>query len=296
MDAIKEVPVFKLYGETVNWSTPDLLHMESIPERSGPHDWHIHPHQHADLVQVLYVQHGQATLEIEDHELSFRQPALQVVPPLCVHGFRFSEDVRGFVLSLALPMVEASAQSLGTRLLTVPHCHLLKPEDHVFMSSLFDRLWVDYQGREEGRDAMLSSLVKVLLIWLHRGERKQSGIRTSHDRGEEYVSGFLELLEKHFREHWPIERYATQLGISAPHLNSLCRRLCHQSALQVVHQRLVLEAKRCLVYTSMTVSELSDSLGFTEPAYFSRFFKRYTGLPPRDFRQHGGGRGVDGSR
>src|SRR5690606_40769582 len=92
-------------------------------------DWHIHPHQHADLVQVLYVQHGHATLEIEGRELSFRQPALQVVPPLCVHGFRFAEDVNGFILSLALPLVEDSAQTLGTRLLTSPHCHLLEHDD-----------------------------------------------------------------------------------------------------------------------------------------------------------------------
>lgn len=296
MNAIKEVPVFKLYGETVNWSAPDLLHMESIAERSVLHDWHIHPHQHADLVQVLYVQHGHATLEIEGRELSFRQPALQVVPPLCVHGFRFAEDVNGFILSLALPLVEDSAQTMGTRLLTSPHCHLLEHDDHLFMTSLFERLWLDYQGREEGRDAMLASLVKVLLIWLHRRERETSGIRSSLDRGEEYVARFLELLEQHFREHWPIERYASQLKISTPHLNSLCRRLCHQSALQMVHQRLVLEAKRCLVYTSMTVSEVSDSLGFTEPAYFSRFFKRYTGVPPREFRLHGGRQGINESR
>src|SRR5690606_41225508 len=58
-----------------------------------------------------------------------RQPALQVVPPLCVHGFRFAEDVNGFILSLALPLVEDSAQTLGTRLLTSPHCHLLEHDD-----------------------------------------------------------------------------------------------------------------------------------------------------------------------
>lgn len=292
MNATKAVPVFKLYGETASWSTPDLLHMESIPERSGPHDWHIHPHQHADLVQLLYVQHGQAEVDIEGRRFSYGQPVIQVVPPLCVHGFRFSEDVRGLVLSLALPMVEDSAQLMGTRLLAAPRCHLLSEADHSFVASLFERLWMDYLGREEGRDVMLSSLIRVLLIWLHRGEQQHGGVRTAHDRGEEYVAGFLQLLEQHFREHWPIERYAARLGISAPHLNALCRRLCHQSALQVINQRLALEAKRCLIYTSMTVSEVSDSLGFTEPAYFSRFFKRHAGLPPREFRQQGGERGV----
>src|SRR5690606_11461748 len=105
MNAIKEVPVFKLYGESVNWSSPDLWHMESSAERSLLHDWHIHSHQHADLAHVLYVQHGHATLKLEGWELSFRQPALQVVPAICVHGFRFAEDVNGFILSPVLTMV-----------------------------------------------------------------------------------------------------------------------------------------------------------------------------------------------
>jgi len=56
-----------------------------------------------------------------------------------------------------------------------------------------------------------------------------------------------------------------------------------------LHQRLLLEAKRELVYTSMTISQISDQLGFSEPAYFSRFFKRMTGRSLKEFRQQPSG-------
>ncbi|KFX71723.1 hypothetical protein TMS3_0107315 [Pseudomonas taeanensis MS-3] len=87
-------------------------------------------------------------------------------------------------------------------------------------------------------------------------------------------------------------QYATDLAraggekvqLSAAHLNALCRRLAGQSALQLINQRLLLEAKRCLVYTAMTINQVSDSLVFSEPAYFSRFFKRGSGLTPKAFR------------
>src|SRR3990167_2421429 len=59
------IPVFKLYGETGVWPTPDLIHCESIAERSRLHDWEIKPHRHSDLVQLLYVQDGCAELEVE---------------------------------------------------------------------------------------------------------------------------------------------------------------------------------------------------------------------------------------
>ncbi len=58
------VPVFKLYGETTAWPTPDLIHCESIPERSKIHEWEIKPHRHGDLVQLLYVQSGRAVLKL----------------------------------------------------------------------------------------------------------------------------------------------------------------------------------------------------------------------------------------
>ena len=59
------IPVFKLYGEPLGWPTPDLLHSESIAARSRLHHWEIKPHQHAELFQLLYVQRGQAQVEIE---------------------------------------------------------------------------------------------------------------------------------------------------------------------------------------------------------------------------------------
>ena len=67
---------------------------------------------------------------------------------------------------------------------------------------------------------------------------------------------------------------AEALGLSVAHLNSLCRRLAGQSALQILHQRVLLEAKRELVYTSLTINQLADSLGFADPAYFSDVFAR----------------------
>ena len=132
---------------------------------------------------------------------------------------------------------------------------------------------------------MLQSLISALLVWVGRRSQALEHAETQgQDRGREHLQRFTRLLESHFREHRPIEQYASELGISAAHLNALCRRLAGQSALQLINQRLLLEAKRSLVYTAMTINQVSDSLGFSEPAYFSRFFKRGSGLSPKAFR------------
>src|SRR5690554_1295592 len=98
------------------------------------------------------------------------------------------------------------------------------------------------------------------------------------------MANYQALIEAQFRRQPSVEQFAAQLGMSSAHLNTLCRRLADRSALQLLHERLLLEAKRQLTYTNMTVSQVSDSLGFSEPAYFTRFFKRHTGLSPREFR------------
>ncbi len=273
------VPVFKLYGETSAWPTPDLIHCESIPERSKLHGWEIKPHRHSDLVQLLYVQAGQATLKVEDVINHIDSPSLQVVPALSVHTFKFSEDIQGHVLSLAQPLAEQLGASLNSPVLSTAACY------PIYLDTLFSAITQEYSQPQPGRDPMLHSLITVLSIWLSRRNLELSlPDALQLDRGREHLKVFTRTLEQRFREHLPIEHYAATLGISGAHLNALCRRLSGQSALQMINQRLLLEAKRDLVYTTMTINQVSDSLGFSEPAYFSRFFKRCTGQSPKQFR------------
>jgi AraC family transcriptional activator of pobA len=280
------VPLFQLYGENQAWPGTDLLHCESIPARSRLHHWEIKPHQHAELFQLLYVQRGQAELEIEGVRSAIGEAAIQVVPPLTVHGFRFSADIQGHVLTFGTALVADLEQRLGTPLgvLTQAACYPLG-KDRVRLRSLIDTLQQEYQGNAPGRAALLEALVTALLVWISRCQQQGQAPRNRDERDRQLLGQYLRLVEAHYREHLSVEDFAARLKVPSLQLNQLCRALCGQSALQVVHQRLLLEARRNLVYTRMSIGQLSDSLGFSDPTYFARFFKRLSGHTPNGYRR-----------
>lgn len=280
------VPVFKLYGERTAWPTPDLLHCESIPERSHLHDWEISLHRHMDLGQLLYVQGGRAILDVEGEIREIEEPSIQVVPPMSVHGFRFSHDIAGYVVTLAMPLFDWLQDSLADAApsLLQAGCYPVG-EDKAWVDLLCERINHEYAVPAPGRDFLLRSLVGALASWVGRRQLERRAKQWRPERGQLHVAAFSRLVEQHYREHWAVVEYAQALAITSAQLNNVSRRFLGQSALEHLHQRLLLEAKRNLVYTTMTVAQISDLLGFSEVAYFSRFFRRLEGVSPREFRQ-----------
>jgi AraC family transcriptional activator of pobA len=91
-------------------------------------------------------------------------------------------------------------------------------------------------------------------------------------------------VEEHYQEHWDIAEYAQALTMTLPTLNRLCRQFSGKGALDLIQDRLLLAARRHLIYTDASVEAIAFGLGFQDPAYFSRFFKRRAGVAPGQFR------------
>jgi AraC-like DNA-binding protein len=97
---------------------------------------------------------------------------------------------------------------------------------------------------------------------------------------------FRILIDEKFKHRLTIADYASLLNITATHLNRICRNTLDVSASDLIHERMLIEAKRLLIYTSMTINEVSNELGYLESAHFSKFFHRKIGQTPSNFRQN----------
>lgn len=98
------------------------------------------------------------------------------------------------------------------------------------------------------------------------------------------VDRFVALFERDFRRRHRVEDYARELGLTPGHLNALCREHLGCSAGAALRRRITLEARRLLLYSDRPAASVAYHLSFDDPSYFSRFFRRETGLTPARFR------------
>lgn len=282
------VPVYKLYGEREQWPTPDMVHCELIADRSRLHDWEIKLHQHHGLTQLLYLKGGGARVGLDDRFYDIGPGHIVLVPQMCIHGFRFDPDAQGHVVTLAHPLVDSLLAGLGEvdSGLLVAHIYPLDVGPDASVHTAFSLLDNEYRANALHRERLMETLLQGIFIWISRQSATRRGLQAKpEDRGRAYFRQFGQLIELHHAQGWSVEQYAEKIGITAAYLNVLCRQYVGESALSLVHQRIILAAKRDLVYTTMTVSVVSYSLGFSDPAYFTRFFKRHVGVSPKAFRR-----------
>ena len=130
---------------------------------------------------------------------------------------------------------------------------------------------------------LLRAILYEVLVTLNRWYAAEHG--TGPDtQASPLVFRFLKLLENDLRREHQVAHYADHLGITPGHLSHLTRSHLGLSAGALIRSRLLAEARRLLLYSDLPAREVGYELGFEDPSYFSRFFKRGTGRAPSTYR------------
>lgn len=146
-------------------------------------------------------------------------------------------------------------------------------------------LLVETQAPRVGLGMIVAAHVRILLVAIVRLSGLDDTVLEGSGAASRFLQHFRQLVEANFRAHWPIERYAAAINISHDRLHSICVRLLHKTPKALVAERLAREAGLGLEHSTLSIEELSYALGFRDPAHFSHFFKRMTGIAPGAFRK-----------
>jgi len=293
----RKVPSFSLYGEhAAPDAAGDLLHIEDIQSRSRKYLWRIATHRHTALSQCVLVTAGPVSVVLEESSASFQGPALVVIPAGSIHSFQFRPDTQGYVLTVnlqrLLSITSPAHHGPIEALFAVPRAIdlALNGSLAVRAAQQLECLLQEFRQPQRSAEPVGSWLACCVLWTVAMGTHAvvQADMHSSQDLDR--LRQFRLLLEDHYAQHWPVERYARQLGLSETSLNRLCRRVTGGTGFDLIQERLALEARRRLLYLQSSVSGIAGELGFKDSAYFCRFFRRHSGASPNEFRRrHGGG-------
>ncbi|MCW3465898.1 helix-turn-helix domain-containing protein [Chitinophaga nivalis] len=291
MTADTSIPVYTETGEPAT-PMPDDVYVACFEQANIRQ---LSPHRRT-FYQVIFFREGYGTQWVDFQEYTFNGPTLILLSPNQVHQMDINTDARGHILMLperffALDSGPESAFVLKDVFDNTDRIPFLQ-FGHAAATALdasIRQIQRSFQADGSMRKLILLSYVKIFLLQAYQLRETLSTIsETGSHTGRQQFRQFKILIEQHYRTlHLPHD-YAAQLHISLKQLNLLTRKYAFSSAGDLIKQRILLEAQRYLYHGVLTVKEISHQLGFEDPAYFNRFFKREMKIPPYQFRKMAG--------
>lgn len=163
------------------------------------------------------------------------------------------------------------------------HELLLTDADINFVEDVLAKINIENNRPNEWQQRMLGAHLTVLLTYLSRLYAEQFK-ESDHAADKFLLKNFQTKIEECFRELHEVGDYASLLHVSASYLSEVVKLQSGRPAIKHIHERLVLEARRLLFHTQYALKEITFDLGFSDTSYFSRFFKRETGVTPAEYR------------
>lgn len=281
--AMKKVPTYGLYGEAQTRAPEFWIHAETIESRSRLHKWEIRQHRHETFLQILQIRTGEGDALFGRERQRLTTGTVVIVPPGVVHGFRFSPDLDGQVITMLATRVSGRPACL-MRFMSRPWLFEVEPgAEGGYLMATLDRIEQELALHFSPRTALLEACLDVFLT-LAAGR-----IDSSDDTGEvsarDRIIRLNALIGAHYKQHRPAAFYAAGLGVSVTHLNRIARSGTGRSLTELLTDRLISEARRSLVFSLMSSQQIAYELGYADPGYFTRAFLRATGETPSAFRR-----------
>jgi AraC family transcriptional activator of pobA len=249
----------------------------------------LHPHYH-DFFQISLIR-GEARLMHDFREADVSGDTLLFLSPGEIHAVTTTTRIAGTVISFTREFFESGPEGGSELLLELPFFYATDttpwiglPEDAgEIAAALCQELQQEFDHARPGAPEIIRALLTILLVKARRWHSPESA-PLAGNRATTLVRHFHLAIERHFREWQALAPYAKELGITVNHLNDVIRETTGQAAGEHIRQRRLLDAKRFLLHSELSVSEIGYRLGFKDPSYFARFFRRYQDQTPAEFR------------
>ena len=247
---------------------------------------YLRPHRHR-FYEMVWVTSGDGTHTIDFVQYPLVRDRVYLITPGQIHQWH-ENRMRGYIIQFSDSLLDKIYRELilqGADLFRTDGSEpfvALSGASVANLKGLAAVMSSEYAAESPDWD-MIRPLLSAFLYELSRiGRNTRKNLRHPHYARLEKLRG---LIEGNYHSQSSVGFYASALNITGKHLNDITRELLGTTVLQMVHDRITLEAKRDLSLTQDSVKEIAYRLSFDDPSYFGRFFRRDTGVSPIQFRE-----------
>lgn len=263
---------------------------KTIRNREYPHRTE-QPHRH-DYYEICIFVNGAGSHMIDFKSFQIKSNSIHFLTPGQVHLISREENYHGYLMVFSRDFYSLGLQDEDL-LMTLPFFNNntsepilnLNKEDFAEALDILEHLRKDYKRDSEIREDVLRSYLHIFLLkcryFFNRNYFDNEIIK---DPTFLLVNKFRNLVEQNFREVHLVKEYAGILHESPAHLNKKVKSITGANASEFIIRRIVLEAKRLLIYTDLSNKEIAYKMNYDDPSYFSRLFRKKVKMSPTEFR------------
>ncbi|MEH6407711.1 MAG: helix-turn-helix domain-containing protein [Leeuwenhoekiella sp.] len=244
-----------------------------------------------EFFEIVWLNKEEALHKPQHNFQTLRGDWIYLIPPYRVHQLN-KAGKRGVLISFKQEMLEDDMKEFLLDVFKMFNiqgefsCLQVNDKNEKALQTIYGLMNEEY-NQKQANLIMIKALLKVFLLQLIQLKEQHF---TLQDINEKRIYEFMMLIELNFYDERKAKFYADKLGLSTKRLNQILKEKLDKTAVQLIHERVVLEAKRQIIHSENTIKEIAYNLQFKDPSYFSRFFKLNTSQTPQDFqdkvRQH----------
>lgn len=252
------------------------------------------PHLH-DYYSIFWIESGEAIHATEFVEYSLKQDTILFVPPGLKHRMYIDKSVSGIYILFNEDFIQYNRTNhvplKEYRLFNNPDFKSLitvSPEKRRKLRNITELILDEIQNMDDYSQDIVLNLLHLFLLESRRifDQQNQSPKEVQDSTPDVTIIKFKQLIEENFTREKNVSPYAEMLNMNPSCLNELTKRTTGITAGELIRNRVIDETKKLLFSSKMSGKEIAFNLGFDDPAYFSRFFRKYTGLTLKEFRDH----------
>ncbi|WP_042480050.1 helix-turn-helix domain-containing protein [Solitalea canadensis] len=248
----------------------------------------LEPHRH-EFYEIIYFENAQGSQRLDFNDFEVYPETLTFISPGQIHQLK-TKKFEGIIITFTAAAFSRTDEEIAfLQQYTLFHksgantSMIPMGEDKEVLLSLIKAINKESR-RADSCQNILKSYLKLFLEIVARAYRVTHKLFDSTSHDAERINKLQNLIELNFTREHLAPFYASSLNLTPKRLNEICKKIVGKTVTSLLAERINLEAKRLTGYSNQTIKEIAFQLGFDDPSYFSRFFKKKNGHTPEEFR------------